>query len=79
MKDKTRLRKAKKQIISEKQKAAHFHRQRTRDDCDGLGQPFEPREGEATPPTHDPDFERQMKLAEEIMHDDRDLLRALSK
>jgi hypothetical protein len=28
---------------------------------------------------YDPDFERQMKLAEEIMHDDRDLLRALSK
>jgi len=28
---------------------------------------------------YDPDFERQMKLAEEIMHDDRDVLRALSK
>jgi putative addiction module antidote len=28
---------------------------------------------------YDPDFERQIKLAEEIMHDDRDLLRALSK
>lgn len=26
-----------------------------------------------------PDFERQMKLAEEIMHDDREILRALSK
>jgi hypothetical protein len=25
------------------------------------------------------DFERQMKLAEEIMHDDRDILRALAK
>jgi hypothetical protein len=29
--------------------------------------------------SYDPDFERQMKLAEEIMHDDRDVLRALSK
>jgi putative addiction module antidote len=28
---------------------------------------------------YDPDFERQMKLAEEIMHDDRDVLKALSK
>jgi putative addiction module antidote len=28
---------------------------------------------------YDPDFERQMKLAEEIMHDDREVLRALSK
>jgi len=28
---------------------------------------------------YDPDFERQMKLAEEIMHDDRDILKALSK
>jgi putative addiction module antidote len=28
---------------------------------------------------YDPDFERQMSLAEEIMHDDRDVLRALSK
>ena len=28
---------------------------------------------------YNPDFERQMKLAEEIMHDDRDILRALSK
>ena len=28
---------------------------------------------------YDPEFERQMKLAEEIMHDDRDILRALSK
>lgn len=28
---------------------------------------------------YDPDFERQMNLAEEIMHDDRDVLRALSK
>ena len=28
---------------------------------------------------YDPNFERQMKLAEEIMHDDRDILRALSK
>lgn len=26
-----------------------------------------------------PDFERQMKLAEDIMHDDRDVLRALAK
>lgn len=26
-----------------------------------------------------PDFERQMKLAEEIMHDDRDILWALAK
>lgn len=28
---------------------------------------------------YDPDFERQMALAEEIMHDDRDILRALAK
>ena len=28
---------------------------------------------------YDPEFERQMELAEEIMHDDRDILRALSK
>ena len=28
---------------------------------------------------YNPDFERQMELAEEIMHDDRDVLRALSK
>lgn len=28
---------------------------------------------------YDPDFERQMTLAEEIMHADRDILRALSK
>lgn len=29
--------------------------------------------------THDPEFERQMSLAEEIMHEDRDVLRALAK
>jgi len=28
---------------------------------------------------YDPEFERQIQLADEIMHDDRDLLRALSK
>ncbi|MGE5109345.1 MAG: AbrB/MazE/SpoVT family DNA-binding domain-containing protein [Acidobacteriaceae bacterium] len=28
---------------------------------------------------YDPDFERQMRAAEQIMHDDRDILRALSK
>jgi len=28
---------------------------------------------------YDPDFERQMTLAQEIMHDDRDVLRALAK
>jgi putative addiction module antidote len=28
---------------------------------------------------YDPDFERQMERAEQIMHDDRDILRALSK
>lgn len=28
---------------------------------------------------YDPDFERQMRQAEEIMHDDRDILRALAK
>ena len=28
---------------------------------------------------YNPDFERQMALAEEIMHDDRDVLRALAK
>jgi putative addiction module antidote len=28
---------------------------------------------------YDPEFERQITAAEEIMHEDRDLLRALSK
>ncbi len=28
---------------------------------------------------YDPDFARQMALAEEIMHDDREVLRALAK
>lgn len=28
---------------------------------------------------YDPEFERQMTLAEDIMHDDRDVLRALSR
>jgi putative addiction module antidote len=28
---------------------------------------------------YDPDFERQMRLAEDIMHDDRDILHALAK
>jgi putative addiction module antidote len=28
---------------------------------------------------YDPDFDRQMKLAEDIMHDDREILRALAK
>ena len=28
---------------------------------------------------YNPDFARQMSLAEEIMHDDRDILRALAK
>ena len=28
---------------------------------------------------YNPDFERQMNLAEEIMHDDREVLKALSK
>ena len=28
---------------------------------------------------YDPDFARQMALAEEIMHDDKDVLRALAK
>ncbi len=28
---------------------------------------------------YNPEFERQMKLAEDIMHDDRDILKALSK
>lgn len=28
---------------------------------------------------YDPDFERQMKVAEEIMHDDREVLRALAR
>jgi putative addiction module antidote len=28
---------------------------------------------------YDPDFERQMRLAEDIMHQDRDILRALAK
>lgn len=28
---------------------------------------------------YNPDFERQMALAEDIMHEDRDILRALAK
>ncbi len=28
---------------------------------------------------YNPEFERQMKLAEEIMHEDREVLRALAK
>jgi putative addiction module antidote len=28
---------------------------------------------------HNPDFQRQMACAEQIMHDDRDILRALAK
>lgn len=28
---------------------------------------------------YNPEFERQLKLADEIMHQDRDILRALSK
>lgn len=28
---------------------------------------------------YDPEFERQMKLADDIMHDDRDILKALSQ
>jgi putative addiction module antidote len=28
---------------------------------------------------YDPEFERQMSLAEDIMHEDRDVLRALAK
>lgn len=28
---------------------------------------------------YDPEFERQIKLADEIMHDDRDILKALSR
>jgi putative addiction module antidote len=28
---------------------------------------------------HDPDFERQMAQADDIMHDDREILRALAK
>ncbi len=28
---------------------------------------------------YNPDFERQMKLAEDIIHDDREVLRALAK
>jgi putative addiction module antidote len=28
---------------------------------------------------YDPDFQRQMELAEQIMHDDREILRALAK
>ena len=28
---------------------------------------------------YDPDFERQLSLAEEIMHEDREVLRALAK
>ncbi len=28
---------------------------------------------------YNPDFERQMRAAEQVMHDDRDILRVLSK
>jgi putative addiction module antidote len=28
---------------------------------------------------YDPEFERQMRLAEDVMHDDKDILRALAK
>jgi hypothetical protein len=28
---------------------------------------------------YDPDFERQMRLAEAIMHDDREILKALAR
>jgi len=28
---------------------------------------------------YNPEFERQMKLAEDVMHEDREILRALSK
>lgn len=28
---------------------------------------------------YDPEFERQMRLADEIMHEDREILRALAK
>ena len=28
---------------------------------------------------YDPEFERQIQLAEDIMHDDRDILKALSR
>ncbi|BBK34479.1 transcriptional regulator [Allostella humosa] len=28
---------------------------------------------------YDPEFERQMRLAEDILHDDREILRALAK
>lgn len=28
---------------------------------------------------YNPEFERQMKLAEQLMHDDREILRALAK
>jgi putative addiction module antidote len=28
---------------------------------------------------YDPEFERQMSLAEEVMHEDREILRALAK
>lgn len=28
---------------------------------------------------YNPEFERQMRIAEQVMHDDRDLLRALAK
>ena len=29
--------------------------------------------------THDPEFKRQMSLAEEIMHEDREVLQALAR
>lgn len=35
--------------------------------------------GEFRVTANDPDFERQMALAEEIMHEDRDILKVLAK
>jgi len=35
--------------------------------------------GEMRLTANDPDFERQMKIAEDVMRTDRDILRALSK
>ena len=45
--------------------------------CDSLFLTEAPGGYRVTP--YDPEFERQMKLADEIMHHDRDILKALSK
>lgn len=61
-------------IILTKEAMAHLRLQRG----DGLFLTEAPGGGYRLTP-YDPDFERQMALAEKIMHDDREVLRALAK